>query len=122
MKQILITSLVLTMLVTLTLIFFHTNANAWHENLRIDATKAAELYQTKPNDPAIVQWKNALQLAINNMDHCFDESIVRCESYMSTIISNCNSHPNELLAYNDTRLAKYPFILKDAKVAEQKDI
>ena len=54
------------------------------------------------------------------MDHCFDESIVRCESYMSTIISNCKSHPNELLACNDTRLAEYPLILKDAKVAEQK--
>ena len=55
MKQILIISFVLTISVTLTLIFIHTNANAWHENLGIDANKAAELYQTKPNDPAIVK-------------------------------------------------------------------
>jgi len=36
MKQILITSLVLTMTVSLTLIFIIANANAWHENLGID--------------------------------------------------------------------------------------
>src|SRR6476620_1239008 len=70
MKQILIITLVLIMTVTFAL-FFNTNANAWHENLGIDANKAAELYRTNPNDPAIVQWKNALQLAINNMDNCF---------------------------------------------------
>jgi hypothetical protein len=40
MKQILITSLVLTMTVSLTLIFINTNANAWHENLGIDDAKA----------------------------------------------------------------------------------
>ena len=65
--------------------------------------------------------KNALQLKINNMDTCFDDSIVRCESYMSTIISHCNSHPDELIACNDTRLAGYPLLLNDTKVAEQKD-
>jgi hypothetical protein len=89
---------------------------AWHENLGIDANKAAELYQTKPNDPAIVQWKNALQLAINGMGKCFDlQSAISCESLMSTIISNCKSHPNELLACNDARLPHYPSILKNAK-------
>jgi hypothetical protein len=100
---------------------FNSNSYAWHENLGIDANKAAELYQTKPNDPAIVQWKNALQMKINNMDPCFEDSIVRCESYMSIIISHCNSHPNELLACNDTRLAGYPSLLNYTKVAEQKD-
>jgi hypothetical protein len=123
MKQILIISLVLTTTVTLTLIFINSNANAWHENLGIDANKAAELYQTRPNDPAIVQWKNSLQLAINGMGKCFDlESAISCESLMSTIISNCNSHPNKLLGCNDTRLAQYPLILKNAQeVQEQRD-
>lgn len=35
----------------------NTHSYAWHENLGFDANKAAELYQTKPNDPSIVQWK-----------------------------------------------------------------
>ena len=99
-----------------TLMFSFNYTYAWHENLGIDANKAAELYQTKPNDPAIVQWKNALQLAINGMDKCFDiTSAISCESLMSTITSNCNSHPNELLGCNDTRIAQYPSILKNAK-------
>ena len=41
---------------------------AFHENLGIDDNKALELYQTKPNDPAIVRWKNAVQSAISDMD------------------------------------------------------
>ncbi len=73
----------------------NTYTYAWHENLGIDSNKAAELYETQPYDPAISRWKNALQLVIDGTDHCFDESIVSCESYMSTIINNCNSHPNE---------------------------
>ena len=39
------------------------------------------------------------------MDKCLDmQSAISCESSMSTIISNCKSHPNELLACNDTSL------------------
>jgi len=94
---------------------------AWHENLGIDANKAAELYQTKPNDPAIVQWKNALQLAINDMGKCFDvKTAISCESLMSIINSNCKSHPNELLACNDVRIAQYPSVLKTAQELQKK--
>jgi hypothetical protein len=103
-----------------TLMFSVTHSYAWHENLGIDGNKAAELYQTKPNDPAIVQWKNALQLAINDIDkeNCLDlQTAASCESLMSTIISNCNSHPNELLACNDARLDQYPSILKKSQAA-----
>jgi hypothetical protein len=83
---------------SLTLVFSFNYTYAWHENLGIDNNKDAELYQTKPNDPAIVQWKNALQLAINGMGKCFDlQSAISCESLMSTIISNCNLHPDEEL-------------------------
>ncbi len=99
--------------ISVTLVFIHTIANAWHENLGIDANKAAELYQTKPNDPAIVQWKNTLQLAINDMGKCLDvETAISCEQLMSTIISNCNSHPNELLSCSDARIPQYPSVLK----------
>jgi hypothetical protein len=70
---------------------------------------------------SIVQWKNALQLAINGMDKCYNiESAISCKSLFSTIISNCNSHPNELLACNDSRLAQYPLILKNATEAQIK--
>lgn len=96
-----------------TLMFTFNYTYAWHENLGIDANKAAELYQTKPNDPAIVQWKIALQSEINGMGKCLDvETAISCESLMSTIISNCKSHPNTLVGCNDTRLAQYPSILK----------
>jgi len=103
------------------MLIFNTHTYAWHENLGIDANKAAELYQTKPNDPAIVQWKDALQLAINGMDKCLDvKTAISCQHLMSIITSNCNSHPNELLACNDTRIAQYPSILKQAQEAQQK--
>ena len=39
---------------------------------------------------------------------------------MSTIISNCKFHPNELVACNDTRLPKYPLILKQAQEEQKK--
>ena len=108
---------IVTVSFTLALLF-NIHIFAWHENLGIDANKAAELYQTKPNDPAIVQWKNALQLAINGMGECLDvEKAISCEKSMSIIISNCNSHPNELLACNDNRLPLYPLILKKAQQA-----
>jgi len=97
------------------MLIFNIHIFAWHENLGIDANKAAIFYQTKPNDPAIVQWKNALQLAINGMDKGLDvKPAISCQSLMSIITSNCNSHPNELLACNDTRIAQYPSILKRA--------
>jgi len=91
---------------------------AWHENLGIDANKAAELYKTNPSDPAIVQWKNTLQLAINSIGKCFDIKTAitnSCQTLMATVTSNCNSHPNELLACNDARIPQYPSFLKYAK-------
>jgi hypothetical protein len=103
------------------LMFSLTHAYAWHENLGIDNNKAAELYQTKPNDPAIFQWKNALQSAINGMDKCFTiQEAISCQSLIPTIISNCKSHPNTLLACNDTRFAQYPSILKQAQEAQKR--
>ena len=120
-KRILIKFLLLTMTVTFALSSFNTHTYAWHENLGIDANKAAELYKTSPNDPAIIQWKNALQSAINDMGNCYNiESAISCESLFSTIISNCNSHPNELLACNDSRLAQFPLILTKAEEAQKK--
>jgi hypothetical protein len=104
-----------------TLMLSLTQSYAFHENLGIDDKKASELYHANPNDPAIVQWKNALQLAISGMDKCFDiKEAISCQSLISTIISNCKSHPDTLLGCNDTRLAQYPSILKTAKEAEQK--
>ncbi|MDW3668013.1 MAG: hypothetical protein QOA57_07930, partial [Nitrososphaeraceae archaeon] len=79
--------------------------------------------KSNPNDPAIVQWKNVLQSAINGMDNCLDiQSAISCESSISTIISNCKSHPNELLACNDTRFAKYASLLKTAQEIEEQRI
>ena len=48
------------------MLFINPVSYAFHENLGIDDNKASELYQANPNDPAIVQWKSALQSAINS--------------------------------------------------------
>ena len=99
----------------------NTHSYAFHENLGIDDNKASELYRTNPNDPAIVQWKSALQSAINDMGECFDiEQAISCQFLITTIISNCKSHPNTLLACNDARLAQYPLILQQAKEEQRK--
>jgi hypothetical protein len=110
------------MTVTFMLIFpLNTHSYAFHENLGIDDNKASELYHTNPNDPAIVRWKNALQLAISGMDKCFTiQEAISCQSLIPTIISNCKSHPNTLLACNDTRFAQYPSILKQAQEAQKR--
>ena len=39
---------------------------------------------------------------------------------MSTIISNCKFHPNELVVCNDARLTQYPLILKQAQEEQKK--
>jgi hypothetical protein len=96
----------------------NTYSYAFHENLGIDDNKASELYHANPNDPAIVQWKSALQSAINGMDKCFEiGTAITCQSFISTIINNCKSHPNTLLACNDARLAQYPLILNKSQEA-----
>jgi hypothetical protein len=107
---------------TFTLMFsLNTHTFAFHENLGIDDNKASELYHTNPNDPAILQWKSALQSAISGMDKCFTiQEAISCQSLISTIISNCKSHPNTLLACNDNRLPLYPSILKQAQEAQKK--
>jgi hypothetical protein len=98
----------------------NTHSYAFHENLGIDDNKASELYRTNPNDPAIVRWKNALQSAIAGMNECFTmQGAISCQSLIPTIISNCKSHPNTLLACNDARFAQYPFILKQAEEAQK---
>ena len=109
------------MIITSLVIFINPVAYSWHENLGIDSNKASELYKTSPNDPAINQWKNALQIAINDMDKCFSiETAISCKALILMITNNCNSHPNELLACNDTRLSQYPLILQNAEDAQTK--
>ena len=104
-----------------TLTFSLNYTYAFHENLGIDDNKASELFHTNPNDPAIVQWKNALQLAINSIDKCFDiQTAISCQSLIETIVSNCKSHPNTLLGCNDSRLPQYPSILQKALVAQER--
>ena len=57
------------------------------------------------------------------MHKCLDmQSAISCESSMSNIISNCKSHPNELLACNDTSFAKYASLLKTAQEIEEQRI
>ena len=46
--------------------------------------------------------------------------VIACQSLISSISSNCKSHPNTLLACNDTRFAQYPLILQKALKAEKK--
>jgi hypothetical protein len=99
----------------------NTYSYAWHLNLGFDDEKAAEIYKTNPNEPAIMEWKYSLQSAINGMGECFNiESAISCKNLIYGIMSECNLHPNELLACNDVRLAEYPLILTKAEEAQKK--
>lgn len=101
----------------------NNHSYAWHLHLGIDDNEAAELYKTNPNEPGIFRWKNSLQLAIDSMDYCFNiESAISCKSLIYGIMSECNLHPNELLACNDSRLADYPLILTQAEEEQEKVI
>ena len=67
----------------------HSFTYAFHENMAIDDIKASEFYRNNPNDPAIVQWKNALQMAINKLDGCLSVyTVLSCQSTIETVISN----------------------------------
>jgi hypothetical protein len=50
------------------------------------------------------------------------QSAISCESSMSNIISNGKSHPNELLACNDTSLLNNASLLKTAQEIEEQRI
>lgn len=108
--------------VSFTLMFsLNTHSYAWHLHLGFDDKKAAELYKTNPNEPAIMEWKYSLQSAINGMGECFNiESAISCKNLIYGIMSECNLHPNELLACNDIRLAEYPLILTKSEEAQKK--
>jgi hypothetical protein len=45
----------------------HWNVFGWHANLGISDEQAAQLYQTNPDDPQIIAWKNALQFEIDRL-------------------------------------------------------
>ena len=69
-------------------ISFHSSTYAFHAKLTIDDNKASEFYRTNPNDPAIIQWNNALQTAINDLDGCFElHAVMSCQSTIETVIS-----------------------------------
>ena len=95
----------------------YTNVFAWHKDLGIDDTKAAELYKTNPNDPQIKQWQDAMMNEINRYSRTclegtgfiqFQFLVDECISKIKTIIlANCDAHPNSLLACEDPRFEKY---------------
>jgi hypothetical protein len=93
---------------------------AFHENLGIDDTKASELYHTNPSDPAISRWKNSLQSAIDSIsryEYCLVYPNSReCGPVFSTIINNCQSHPNTLLGCNDSRIEQYVLTLENFSI------
>jgi len=110
---------VMAITATFTLVLsFNPLSYAFHENLEIDDNKAAELYKTNPNDPAIIRWKNSLQSAIDTIpryEYCLVNPNSRdCGTFFFNIISNCKSHPNTLLGCNDSRLKQYILTLKNA--------
>lgn len=103
---------------TILLFMTENNVSAWHQDLGINDTRAAELYKTNPNDPQIKQWQDALQEKINREKRvCFEasfllpktqEMIDTCLSLIGKVIlPNCQAHPNSLLACEDPRIKKY---------------
>jgi hypothetical protein len=108
----------ITLAITL-MLSLNTLTYAFHENWGIEDNKASQFYQTNPNDPAIIRWKNSLQLvidSIDSMDVCFINPKGRdCGPFFFGIIINCKSHPNSLLACNDSRLTLYISVLKNVE-------
>ena len=116
-------SIVLTGLLSAVCLMFSfttdSNVFAWHQDLGINDTRAAELYKTNPNDPQIKQWQDAMMNEINKYTRlCFEETglgftksqllVDGCISKIETIIlANCDAHPNSLLACEDPRFEKY---------------
>jgi hypothetical protein len=50
------------------------------------------------------------------MDYCFvNPRSTDCESFFLSLIANCKSHPNTILACNDSRLTQYVSVLKNAE-------
>jgi hypothetical protein len=88
------------------------SANSWHENLGISDEQASQLYQTNPNDPQILQWKNSVQNILQNVDECskfeLDEtSKYVCDLQIETAYKECITHPNALLGCINPRIIQY---------------
>jgi hypothetical protein len=109
-----ITVIILT---SVTISAYITNVFGWHGDLGITDEQAAQLYRTNPNDPLIVAWKNSIQYELNLMKqaNCIGsegsvfgthEGDAACKDVAKVVYDNCISHPGELLACLDTRLAK----------------
>lgn len=93
----------------------------WHQDLGMSDEKAAQLYQTNPNDPQILKWSNALQLEYEqDKQFCFEphpytdgiESLDKmqkesCNVLLPIINDNCIHHPNSTLLCSDSRIAAW---------------
>ncbi len=95
------------------LVITSSSVYAWHSNLAISDQQAAQLYQTNPNDPQIVSWKNALQNKIDLISGtCLtgpSSSFVVtdvCNNIVRVVYDNCLHHPGALLGCLDPRIAQ----------------
>jgi hypothetical protein len=101
------------------LVLFTTGNNifAWHQDIGISDSQAAELYQNYPNDPEITGWQNGMTEYFNSIKNgCLDFSVTRhqawieaCTSLVSIVKENCDAHPNTLLACKDPRIEQYMY-------------
>jgi hypothetical protein len=105
-------------LATLVLIGFSAQSSfGWHQDLGISDEKAAQLYQTNPNDPQILKWANALQFQYEQEKQvCFESSPIKgiekdiqesCDTLVSIIYDNCIHHPTSVLLCSDARIAAW---------------
>jgi hypothetical protein len=90
----------------------HSNVFGWHEELGLSDQQAAQLYQTNPNDPQIIGWKNGLQGMINDykkvcgVDGYIDPNSNICISSAKEINDLCVHHSGQQLSCLDPRIAQ----------------
>ena len=87
------------------------SVNAWHENLGITDQQATELMRANPNDPSIVQWKNAMQKRIDSDMRCLDPGNEPIRNICNDLIildyQRCLAHPGALIACMDPRISQW---------------
>jgi len=69
-------------------------ANSCHEHLAIGDEQAIALYKKNPNDPAIVNWENALQSKLDIIDvECSDFTpALYCYDLITEARNDCLPH------------------------------
>jgi len=103
---------------SLFLFFTKNDVFAWHQNMGMSDSRAAELYITNQNDPQIKRWQQAMMNEYSDIQNvCFVyldyslkptlETVKGCLFQIEKVFANCATHPNSLILCQDQRFEKF---------------